>query len=435
MSALAVVLKQMGHEVRGSDLRDGPVVERLRGLGIEVRIGHVGANAAGVDLLAASSAVRSDNPELVEARRLGVEVCSRAEVLGALSTLRRVVSVAGTHGKTTTSSMLALILVEAGRSPSFVIGGDLDSLGTNATWSSGDWLVVEADESDGTFLELDTDLAVATSLEADHLDHYGNFDRLRAAFADFLNGARVGSILCADDPALSSMEVPASFTYGFAPGADLRIGDLRGGRSDVAFSLSRHGEVLGELELAVPGEHNARNAAGAAAAALLLGIEVDETARALARFTGVARRFEFRGEAHGISFVDDYAHLPGEIAATLSAARRGGWRRIVCVFQPHRYSRLAALASDFASAFGDADLVVLTSVYSAGEAPLPGVSSQLIFDAVRAADPDANITYIPDRSDLIAHLRSILRPGDCCLTLGAGDLTSLPDELLAEVGE
>jgi UDP-N-acetylmuramate--alanine ligase len=190
--------------------------------------------------------------------------------------------------------------------------------------------------------------------------------------------------------------------------------------------------VLGELELAVPGEHNARNAAGAAAAARRLGVEVPETARALARFTGVARRFEFRGEARGVTFVDDYAHLPGEVAATLAAARRGGWERVVCVFQPHRYSRLAAVAADFGGAFHDADVVVLTSVYPAGEAPLPGVSSRLVLDAVEATDPGKDVVLVPERAALLAHLRSVLRPGDVCLTLGAGDLTSLPDELLAE---
>lgn len=432
MSALAVVLKQMGHDVRGSDLRDGPVAERLRGLGIEVHVGHEAANLGEADFVAMSTAVGPGNPELVEARARGVQVCSRADVLGALSALRRTAAVSGTHGKTTTSSMLALVLVEVGRSPSFVIGGDLGSLGTNAAWSDGEWLVVEADESDATFLALDTDLALATSLEVDHLDHYGSFSNLQSAFRRFLGGARQASVLCADDPVLVELGLQPTLTFGVAPSADVRITDLRGGRSDLAFTLRRGGEVLGELELAVPGEHNARNAAAAAAAALCLGITVPDTARALARFTGVARRFEFRGEARGVSFVDDYAHLPGEVAATLAAARRGGWDRVVCVFQPHRYSRLATVAGDFGSAFDDADVVVLTSVYPAGEAPLPGVSSRLVLDAILAHDPAAAVTYVPERAALLAHLRQTLRPGDCCLTLGAGDLTSLPDELLAE---
>ncbi|MDA8035178.1 MAG: UDP-N-acetylmuramate--L-alanine ligase [Actinomycetota bacterium] len=432
MSALAVVLHQMGHDVAGSDLRDGPVAERLRGLGIPVHVGHGVANLGDVDLVAMSSAVRPANPELVEARRRGVQVASRAEVLGALSALRRTAAVSGTHGKTTTSSMLALVLVEAGRAPSFVIGGDLGSLGTNATWNDGEWLVVEADESDATFLALDTDLALATNLEVDHLNHYGSFLNLQSAFRRFLGGARQASVLCADDPVLAGLELEPTLTFGFSPEADLRITGLRGGRSDLAFELRQGGEVLGELELAVPGEHNARNAAAAAAAALCLGVPVPETARALARFTGVARRFEFRGEARGVSFVDDYAHLPGEVAATLAAARRGGWRRVVCVFQPHRYSRLAAVGADFGAAFDGADAVVLTSVYPAGEEPLPGISSRVVLDAILAHDPAADVTYVPERAGLVTHLRAVLRPGDCCLTLGAGDLTSLPDELLAE---
>jgi UDP-N-acetylmuramate--alanine ligase len=327
--------------------------------------------------------------------------------------------------------MLALILVEAGLSPSFLIGGEVNEIGTNASWGGGDLLVVEADESDGTFLELATEIAVVTNVEADHLDYYGSLAGLHDAFAAFTAAARQGAVVCGDDPVAVALAPPNSTTYGFSPDCQLRIVDFAGGRAEISFRLERNATTLGQFSLPVPGALNAQNAAAALAVAFRLGIPLDGAQRALARFAGVARRFEFRGEAGGVTFVDDYAHLPGEIAATLAAARRGGWRRIVCVFQPHRYSRTALLADSFADAFGDADVVVITGIYGAGEQPVPGVSAKLVLDAVLAAHPSTAAGYFPQRSDLTAYLRQILRPGDCCLTLGAGDLTSLPDELLA----
>jgi len=432
MSAIAAVLVTMGHQVSGSDLKDGVALERLRALGVRVALGHDPANVAGAEVVAISTAIPERNVELAEARRLGLEVHTRAETLAAITAQRRTVAVSGTHGKTTTTSMLALVLVEAGLEPSFVVGGDVNEIGTNAVWGDGEWLVVEADESDGTFLALHPELALVTNVEADHLDHYGSIAALEAAFAGFMADAPGGAIVCADDPVASRLAPAGATTYGFADAAELRVTGFRGGRSDIAFALERGGEVLGELALPVPGAHNAANAAGAVAAALRVGVGVDVAARALARFAGVARRFEFRGEARGVTFVDDYAHLPGEVAATLAAARRGGWRRVVCVFQPHRYSRVAALARDFGDAFGDADLVVVTGIYAAGESPPPGVSAKLVLDAVLDAHPGTHAAYLPQRSDLVAYLRRTLRPGDCCLTLGAGDLTTLPDELLAE---
>lgn len=433
MSAIAAVLLAMGHEVSGSDLKRGAALDRLRSLGVTIAVGHDPANVAGADAVAVSTAIPAENVEVVEARRRAVAVYSRAETLAAIAAQRRSVAVSGTHGKTTTSSMLALVLVGAGLSPSFIIGGDVNQIGTNAVWDDGEWLVVEADESDGTFLVLEPEVALVTSVEPDHLDHYGSLEALEAAFRTFLERAPDGAIVCADDPVALRLAPAGALTYGFSDRAELRITELVGGRSDVSFTLVRGGERVGELSLPVPGAHNAANATGAFAAASRIGVGFDEARLALTRFAGVARRFEFRGEAGGVTFVDDYAHLPGEVAATLAAARRGGWRRIVSVFQPHRYSRVAALAPDFAHAFLAADVVVLAGVYAAGEAPRPGVSSKLVLDAILDAHPTTQAAYLPERAELVAYLRRILEPGDCCITLGAGDLTTLPDELMAEL--
>ena len=433
MSAIATVLVAMGHEVSGSDLKGGVSLERLRALGVAVAIGHDARHVVGAEFLAISSAVPAANVEVAAARSRGIPVHRRAELLAAISQLRRTIAVSGTHGKTTTSSMLALILVEAGLSPSFIIGGEINEIGSGAVWDGGSWLVAEADESDGTFLELEREIAVVTSIEPDHLDHYGSFDALRSAFHDFAAGAR-SAIVCHDYPDAIALAPRGATTYGFAAEATWRITEFTGGRSDVGFVLRRASGDSLRLSLPVPGRHNALNAAGAAAAAVAAGVELDAVRRALARFGGVARRFEFRGEAQGATFVDDYAHLPGEVAATLATARRGGWRRVVCIFQPHRYSRIAALAADFADAFVDADELVVTDIYGAGETPRPGVSGKLVADAVLAAHPAAAVTYLPERTDVLAHLRRTLRAGDCCLTLGAGDLTSLAGELLATEG-
>jgi UDP-N-acetylmuramate--alanine ligase len=449
MSAIATVLVAMGHQVSGSDLKESAALGRLRALGVRVGIGHDPANLDGpaslaipgadgepADLGAAevvtiSSAVLESNPEVAEARRRGIPVISRSAALASIAAQRRLVAVAGTHGKTTTSSMLALALVAAGSDPSFIIGGDLNEIGSNAVWGGGEWLVAEADESDGTFLALAPELAVVTSVEPDHLEHYGNFEGLRSAFARFLTAAP-SSVVCADDEVAAALAPPGAITYGFEHGATYHITRFSGGRSDVRFELEREGQTVAELALPVPGAYNARNASAAFAAAIELGASAEQVTGALARFAGVARRFEFRGEARGVTFVDDYAHLPGEVAAVLLAARRGGWRRIVCVFQPHRFSRVGSLYRSFADAFVGADVLLVTSIYGAGESPRPGVSGRLVAEAVADAHPDARVEWIERRSDLVQYLRTHLQPGDCCLSLGAGDLTSLPDELLAE---
>jgi UDP-N-acetylmuramate--alanine ligase len=432
MSAIASVLAAMGHDVTGSDLKASPAMDRLVASGVTVAVGHDAAHVADAEVLAVSTAIRPDNPEVAEARRRGVPVCTRAEMLAAIAACRRCVAVSGTHGKTTTTSMLALVLVEAGLRPSFLIGGDVNEIGTNAVWDSGEWMVIEADESDGTFLHLDPDVAVVTNVEPDHLDYYGDFEHVVAAFDRFLSDRPGGAVVGADDVVAARLGAAhGADLVGTDPDATYRIDALETGRDGVSFDLLAAGERLGRLSLPVTGANIARNAAVAVVAARRVGAPFDAAQRALARFAGVARRFETRGESHGVRFVDDYAHLPTEVSSVIEAARATGPRRLVVVFQPHRYSRIAALGTAFADAFTGADVVVVTDIFPAGEAPLPGVTGRVVADAVTRAHPSADVAYVPGRAELRAHVAALLAPGDLCLTLGAGDLTSLPDELQA----
>jgi UDP-N-acetylmuramate--alanine ligase len=433
MSGIAAVLTRMGHRVSGSDLKDSPAMARLRLLGVDARVGHRAEHLpAAVDAVVCSSAIPPTNPEVAAALERGVPVLRRADALRALVATRRSVAVAGSHGKTTTSSMLALCLRAAGWHPSFLIGGDLHEVGSNAAYDDGEWLVVEADESDGTFLELAPDAAIVTNVAADHLDHYGTFDALVDAFARFLDGVAGPRVVGADDPVAARLAAsrPEVKTFGWSS-SDYRLDDYTGGREGSRFRLHRGEEPLGVLELPIPGRHNALNATAAAALALELGVGFDAVARALRGFGGVARRFQFRGDIGGVTLIDDYAHNPGKVAAVLRAAREGGWRHVVAVFQPHRYSRTATLWRDYADAFVDADQVVLTDIYGAEETPQPGVTGRLVLRAILDAHPATPVTYLPRRDDVIEHALGLARPGDVLVTLGAGDLTTVPDEWLA----
>ena len=435
MSAIASVLTAMGHRVSGSDLRDSPGLERLRASGVRVAIGHGPENVGDADIVAISTAIPPTNVEVVAALDRGIRVLRRAEILTAIASTRETVAVAGTHGKTTTASMLALVLVEAGLRPSFIIGGELNEIGSGAVWDHGDVLVVEADESDGTFLALGAQHVVVSNIEPDHLEHYGGWEPLRDAFEQFVREASGVRVLCLDDPEVAALagrlrdEGQAVVTYGTHEAADNRMVDVAVGRDGVSFALVGPGGRVGDIHVPMPGLHNARNAAAALVLATALGADPVDAVRALNRFAGVARRFEHRGEVAGVTFVDDYAHLPTEVAAAIAAARDGGWRRIVCVFQPHRFSRTETLWPSFADAFAGVDVLAITDVYPAGERPRPGITGKLVVNAVLDAHPWATVAYLPHREDLVAYLAAGLRPGDLCLTLGAGDLTSLPDAL------
>lgn len=431
MSAIASVLAAMGHRVSGSDLKESAGLERLRAEGVEVCIGHDAGNVgADVDYVTISTAIPERNLEVIAARERSIPVLRRADMLGAIGATRRTVAVAGTHGKTTTSSMLALVLAQAEMHPSFIIGGDVNEIGSGAIWSDGEWFVVEADESDGTFVELPREAVVLTNVEPDHLEFHGSYEALLDAFDRFVTDVPGPKLVCADDPVAAQLGAEhGASTYGTSAGAQFRMDNLMLNRWGASFDLVRDGTRVGEVRLPLAGLHNALNACAAVAMGLLLGASFDAARAALTRFGGVARRFEHRGEVDGISFIDDYAHLPTEVAAALAAARSGDWERVVCVFQPHRYSRTASLWQDFADAFVDADVLAVTDVYAAGETPRPGVSGMLVARAVLDAHPWSRLAYLPHRADIATYLRAELRPGDLCLTLGAGDLTSLPDEM------
>jgi UDP-N-acetylmuramate--alanine ligase len=438
MSAVATLLAESGHRVSGHDpAADTPFLPMLRSLGVDVAAG--GGAGCGptlpddVEAVVVSTATPDDDAAVVAARDRGVPVLHRAAALAALCASRTTVAVAGTHGKTTTSALLTTILAGTGRGPGWVVGAAIPQLGRSAAWGGEGPLVVEADESDGTFLALGADLAVVTNVEPDHLENWGGEAALRAAFRDFVAALPGPAVLCADDAGARDLAVAAGehVTYGLDPAADYQAVAPVAWGTGVAFDL-RHGDEQVRVELpSAPGVHNATNAAGALAVAHVLGVPLADGAGALAEFQGVARRFERRGEAGGVTVVDDYAHLPTEVAAALEAGASGPWRRVVAVFQPHRYSRTEALWRDFADAFVAADVLAVTDVYAAGEAPRPGVSGKLVVDAVLDAHPWASVAWLPRLDDVLSWLSATLRPGDLCLTLGAGDLTSLAPRIVA----
>lgn len=427
MSAIATVLAQQGHVVSGSDQVDGEALRGLEALGVTTFVGHDPAHVDGAELLVVSTAVAEDNVEVLEAHRLGIPVLRRVDLLPALAAVQPFVSVSGTHGKTTTSSMLAVAMRGAGAAPSYLIGARVASLDSAAGHDTGRWFVLEADESDGSFLAGPRAAALITNIEADHLEYWGGWEQLQEGFRRFLAETDGPRIVCADDPVAVEVGAPVgASTYGTSPRADHRIEDLQLSSEGSTFTL-RTPVASVEVRLAVPGLHNATNAAGALALVAELGLDLAAAARGLAGYTGVARRFERRGTAAGVQFVDDYAHLPTEVRAALAAGRSGDWARVVAVFQPHRYSRTQALWAEFATAFTDADLIVLTDIYPAGEAPREGVTGALLYDAVRAARPDAQVVWQPTLADVADHLVEVLAAGDLCMTIGAGDVTTVAD--------
>ena len=434
MSAIAVVLRGLGCQVSGSDVAETPVLNRLRELGVDVSVGHDASQVSGADIVARSTAIGDDNPEVAAARGAGIPVYRRAEILTAITGLRSTVAVAGTHGKTTTGAMLSHVLLETGANPGFVVGAVLADGSIGARWSNSPWFVVEADESDGTFGELVVSRAVVTSVEPDHVHRDRPMAELEAEFARFCAGAADGLVVCGDDPgAMKASEGCSRVLYGTGPEADYQWRLLSRDRRSLVGEVHCRGDLLGQMTVPMPGDHNALNALGAIAMACELETGGADAVAAVAGFEGVARRYEQRGEVAGVEFIDDYAHLPTEVACALKTASEGGWGRVVCVFQPHRYTRTSHLWAAFAHCFGAADAVIITGVYSAGEPAIPGVSGELIWRAVVEAHPDQDVSYVPCLDEVVTRLVEVLRPGDLCLTLGAGDLTEVPDQVISRL--
>ena len=434
MSAVAHILAVSGHRVTGSDLADSPILDRLRADGCAIWVGHDADHITGADLVAISTAVRPGNPELDAAVAAGIPVATRPDMMDALGRMRRTVAVSGTHGKTTTSAMTALVLVDAGWDPSFLVGGQITQLGTGVRWRPTEWFAVEADESDSSFLRFGAEAVIVTNIEPDHLDFHGSMANLEAAFDRFVAEASGPRVVCADDEGVVALidrvRVPVT-TYGFNADAHYRITDHIDDRLGSAFTVVSAAGLSFRVRLQVPGMHNVRNATAVLAMAIELGVDPEVAVASLASFAGTGRRFEQRGSANGVTFVDDYAHLPSEVAANVGAAANAGWTRVVAVFQPHRYTRVRDVGGDFATSFDGADVVVITGLYPAGQVPIPGITGRTVFDAVRAARPGLDLRYAETRPELVALLRGLLQDGDLCLTMNAGDLTTLPDEMLA----
>jgi UDP-N-acetylmuramate--alanine ligase len=432
MSAIAKVLLERGITVTGSDLKRSRAATMLEMMGARVHLGHDAANLGEAEVVVASSAIPDRNPELAEAHERGLRVIYRGQALAEILEGSRSVIVAGTHGKTTTTSMIVSILHSAGIDPTYLVGGGLNDSGTNARSGSSDLAIAESDESDGSFLLLQPTVAVVTNVEVDHVDHWGSMEELRAAFLRFVSSVPTDGavVVPADDAELRvAGAARTSNVISFGPEGDVRADNVRIQTTGSTFTLQTpFGSA--EASLRVPGHHNISNGLAAAAATLAVGTTPEQAAQGLARFRGVERRFELKGTARGVTVIDDYAHHPTEVAATLSAARSGGWERIVAVFQPHRYSRTAAFSAEFGRAFEQADRIVLTDVYGAGEEPVPGVSGKLVADAVCRSFPGRPVAYLPHRAELIAYLAAMTRPGDALLTLGAGDVSAVGDELL-----
>jgi UDP-N-acetylmuramate--alanine ligase len=435
MSGIAEILVNLGYRVSGSDQKRTETIERLERLGAKVFIGHQAANVEGVHVLVYSAAVSADNVEIQTARQRQVPTIPRAEMLAELMRLKYGIAVAGTHGKTTTTSMVGAVLAEGRYDPTIVVGGRVTNLGSNARLGQGEYLVAEADESDGSFLKLAPTIAVVTTIDAEHLDHYGSLDAIRAAFLTFVNKVPFygAVVLCLDQPNIQMLLPHVEkriVTYGLESGADLVARRLRLSGMTSRFDVVHHGELLGECVLQIPGRHNVLNALAAIGVGLDLEIPFATISAALAGFAGVQRRFQIRGTAGGVTVVDDYGHHPAEIRATLAAAKAGFDSRVVTVFQPHRYSRTLHLRQEFLTAFNQADVLVVMDIYPAGEAPIPGVSAADLADGIRAHG-HRNVTYLGnDRARIVDHVCEISRPGDLVLTLGAGDVSQLGSDIL-----
>lgn len=444
MSGIAEVLNTLGYTVQGSDIADNANVQRLRGMGIAVAVGHSGDNLGDAEVLVVSSAIKADNPELIEARARSIPVVRRAEMLAELMRLKSAIAIGGTHGKTTTTSIVATLLDAGGMDPTVINGGIINAYGTNARLGEGEWMVVEADESDGTFVKLPADVAVVTNIDAEHLDHYGDFDGVRAAFHQFVENVPFYgfAVMCLDHPEVQSLigriEDRRVITYGQNPQADVRAVDLvmEGPVSRFAVELRRRGtsdlERIDGLALPMPGLHNLLNATAGIAVAHHLGMSADAIREGLARFSGVKRRFTHTGTWQGVDVYDDYGHHPVEISAVLKAARTATKGKVIAVMQPHRFTRLHSLFDQFAACFNDADCVLVSPVYAAGETPIAGASHADLVDGIRAHG-HRHAEGFDGPEELPARIAAIAEAGDSVVCLGAGSITqwanALPDQL------
>ena len=444
MSGIAEVLHTLGYTVQGSDMSANANVERLRGMGISVFVGHDSENLGDAQVVVVSTAVKADNAEVVTARQKLIPVVRRAEMLGELMRLKWSIAVGGTHGKTTTTSIVAAMLDTAGLDPTVINGGIINAWGTNARLGKGDWMIAEADESDGTFLKLPATIAVVTNIDPEHLDHYGTFDNLRASFDAFVQNIPFYGFaaLCLDHTEVQAMIPRVSdrrlITYGMSPQADVRAINLElgtdGTRFDIALTDRKSGNErsIHGLYLPMVGQHNVQNALAAVAIAYEMGLEDDVIRRALANFEGVKRRFTKTGEVDGITIIDDYGHHPVEITAVLNAARQATRGQVIAVVQPHRYSRLKDLFEDFCTCFNNADAVFVTDIYAAGEAPIEGVSRESFVDGLRHHG-HRKVEPLSSPDDLASLINNIAKPGDLVVCLGAGNISqwanALPEQL------
>ncbi|MGZ3525318.1 MAG: UDP-N-acetylmuramate--L-alanine ligase [Thermodesulfobacteriota bacterium] len=439
MSGIAEVLLNLGYQVSGSDTRETEVTRRLQSLGAKVSYGHRRENLKEADVVVTSSAIRKGNPEVEVAEERLIPVIPRAEMLAELMRMKIGIAIAGTHGKTTTTSLISTVLAAGGLDPTVVIGGRLNSIGSNARLGQGQYLVAEADESDGSFLKLMPTIAVVTNIDPEHLDYYNGIDEIKETFLSFLDKIPFFglAVLCLDHPNIQSLlpRLKKRFTtYGLTTQADYQAKEIVFEGLSTSFDVVHRRREIGRLSLRMPGLHNVYNALATLATAFELDIPFQVVQETLRDFSGIQRRFQIKGEKKGILVVDDYGHHPVEIMATLKAARTGWAKRIIAVFQPHRYTRTQALFKDFLTAFYDADVLVLTDIYPAGEDRIEGVESKALFEGLREYG-HKDVTYLSDKKEIVEHLLRVISPGDLVITLGAGDIWQVSEELVNRLNE
>jgi len=434
MSGIAEVLFNLGYRITGSDAKETEITRRLSQMGCTITYAHKPENVLGADVVVFSSAIKRDNPEIREAKARMIPVIPRAEMLAELMRMKYGIAVAGTHGKTTTTSLIATVLAHAGLDPTMVIGGRLNSLGSNARLGEGEFLVAEADESDGSFLTLSPTIAIVTNIDPEHLDYYDDIEHLKRTFLEFINKVPFygSSILCLDHENIRAL-IPwvdkRYITYGLDSEANLRGQAIRPDGWGIAFEASWQDRAVGEVRLRMPGVHNVSNALAAIACGLKLDIGFRLIQEALEGFTGVQRRFQLKGEDAGVTVIDDYAHHPVEIRVTLAAAKGLGKGRVVALFQPHRYSRTRDLFEGFISAFAEADILFITDIYPAGEDPIPGVTAKALVQEIEKKG-GIEVHYVPDRERLVGEIIPLVRPGDIVMTLGAGNIWEVSEGIV-----